>query len=137
MGNSKKYLFVCLANSHRSPTGKDVFTDMLQERGYTAGDLEDEIGKDFLVVSCGTRVKTYEIEGARQYTAELGEWADVIFSADKYVDRELWDGFEAPMKKVINLEIPDIYKIYLPNDLFALRNLLRERLAEYVPEKKK
>ena len=132
----RRCLFVCKANIRRSKTGERIFREMLEGLGYSVGSLEDE-GKDFYVGSAGVYADRYGGEWSQQYTPELGKVADRIFVADKYVERDLWDRFEAPMQKVVNLEIPDDYDIRIKHQKQLLEKILREKLAEYVPEAKK
>jgi protein-tyrosine-phosphatase len=132
-----KYLFVCLANRNRSKTGERVFREMLTERVFSVGSLEMEVEKDFHVGSAGVAAERYGSEDSLQYDSMLGEDVDLIFAADRHILRELEEDFKTPSEKIVNLEIPDDYHIHIPDDLFALRNLLREKLVEYVPEGKK
>lgn len=137
MENPKRYLFVCRFNTDRSPAGVDVFKSMMSERGFSVGDLESEVAADFYVGSAGTEVDLLEIRDAIQYTPELGQKVDLIFAANRLIEEELVKLFSTPQEKIKDLEIPNAYNIFLPDDLFALKNLLRENLAEYIPEKKK
>lgn len=135
MKTPKRYLFVCMANTNRSPTGARVFQEMIEEKGYSVGGLEEKMGSDFYVGSAGTGVETYEILDGIQYTKEMGDSVDIIFAANRHIVEELDIYFHAPVDRLIDLEIPDVYDVVRNvNDEFALENLMRAELARYVPE---
>jgi predicted protein tyrosine phosphatase len=123
----KHYLFVCLANRNRSPTGQDVFQDMLVERGYKVWQVNSsDMTADFEVISAGT----YADEKGLEMTEDLGERMDVIFAMSNSILEDLVKSFNVPRDKIINLDIPDIYS---RNEL-GLIKILKDKLLNYIPQ---
>ncbi len=85
-----KLLFVCNAGRQRSVTGRDLY----QNKGYEAK-------------SCGIRGDKH-----RSVTKEKLEWADLIICMEDEQRKFIANEFpkEYMMKKIVTLEIPDIYK---------------------------
>ncbi len=103
-------LFVCSRNKLRSPTAEQVFS--------RRPDLD--------VASAGTNS-----DADTPLTAELVEWADVIFVMEKTHRAKVQRSFRAHLKskRVVCLDIPDKYGFMDP----ALVRLLEERLARHLP----
>jgi predicted protein tyrosine phosphatase len=120
----KHYLFACLANRQRSPTAQRVFQEMLIESGYKVWNVNAMKDADFEVCSAGT----YADEDANDMTSDLGERMDVIFAMSESILEDLVRNFEVPRKKIINLDIPDIYPRNDPNLVKILKNKLRPYL---------
>ena len=102
-------LFVCSQNKLRSPTAEQVFA--------RRDDLE--------VSSAGTNN-----DAENPLTAELVEWADVIFVMEREHRTKLQKRFRAHLKskRVICLDIPDDYGFMEP----ALVTLLETKVARYL-----
>jgi len=105
----KKVLFVCSQNRLRSLTAEQVFS--------TRRDIEVE--------SAGTNH-----DADNPLTAELVEWADIIFVMEKTHRAKLQKKFRKSLKstRVICLDIPDNYRFMDP----ALVRLLEERVPRYL-----
>ena len=102
-------LFVCSQNKLRSPTAEQVFS---QREG-----LE--------VSSAGTNN-----DAENPLTAELVEWADVIFVMEREHRTKLQKRFRTSLKstRVICLDIPDDYGFMEP----ALVTLLETKVARHL-----
>jgi predicted protein tyrosine phosphatase len=101
-----KLLFICEENLMRSPT---------------AERLVNESGKN-KAKSCGT------YEGAKKViTQRLINWADLIFVMDVFQKMFIKENFKCN-KKIISLEIPDIYD----KDNPELIKILKRELKEYL-----
>ena len=135
MKKPTRVLVVCKFNQNRSRAGEAVLTEMYKERGHTVGTLEDKTGFDYYVGSAGMECRN--TKDSKKYSSELGDSVDFIFAADRQIDMQLELYFNVPRKKLANLRIPDDYNITYPDDEFALKNLLREKLEEYMPKRKK
>jgi protein-tyrosine-phosphatase len=134
MEKPQRYLFVCMGNINRSIVGAEVFRELLSERKFKVGSLEEKTGSDFYVGSAGVMVDDWESDG-RQYTDELGDSVDKIFAADWQVARILASDYDTVFSKIVDLGIGDFYKIRVNAlDRFALRTVMQERLKNYVPE---
>jgi predicted protein tyrosine phosphatase len=109
MGDTQKLLFICSHNLQRSPTAERLYDGM---PGYEAR-------------SAGTAA-----EAKTKLTAELLEWADIVFVMEQKHIEKLRAGFKASLRgrRLICLDIPDKYG-YMSRDLIRL---LRERLAMYI-----
>lgn len=133
----KKYLFICLANIDRSKTGEIVFKDMLKERGYSVGSLEEILQADFYVGSAGVRANEFGCKGySVQYSSEIGDGADVIFVADELVFSLLKEMDSKNLAKVVQLDIPDTYKASDEVDYRKMVDLFKDKLLPYMPKKK-
>jgi len=106
----KKVLFICSQNRLRSPTAEQVFSSW---RG-----LE--------VSSAGTNN-----DADNPLTAELVEWADLIFVMEREHRTKLQKKFRAALngKRIVCLEIPDDYEYMDPN----LVKLLQAKVPRYLP----
>ena len=106
----KNVLFVCSQNKLRSPTAEQVFAQR----------------PDIEVASAGTNS-----DAETPLSAELIEWADVIFVMEKAHRTKLQQGFRASLKskRVICLDIPDNYRFMDP----ALVQLLETKVGRHLP----
>jgi predicted protein tyrosine phosphatase len=106
----KNVLFVCSQNRLRSPTAEQVFS--------RRPDIE--------VASAGTNH-----DAENPLTAELVEWADIIFVMEKTHRNKLQQRFRASLKKarIICLDIPDEFEFMDP----MLVRLLETRVSRYLP----
>lgn len=106
----KKVLFVCSQNRLRSPTAEQVFSKR--------ADIE--------VDSAGTNN-----DADNPLTAELVEWADIIFVMEKAHRNKLQQRFRRQLKKarVICLDIPDEFAFMDP----MLVRLLEAKVSRYLP----
>jgi predicted protein tyrosine phosphatase len=106
-------LFICGKNKWRSPTAENIFAD---HPG----------------VSCASAGLSHEAEV--QVSAELLEWADLIFVMEKAHKVKLSARFKPMLagKRVVCLGIPDNYQFMQP----ALVNLLRIKVTPHLPNSK-
>jgi predicted protein tyrosine phosphatase len=105
-----RLLFVCTANSERSPTAEELF---LTSRRYVAA-------------SAGIHRAA-----ARVITQQLVDWADVIFVMSEAEDAHatiLEKSFDLSGTRVVDLGIPDKY----PRGSEKLKELLRVILGSYL-----
>jgi predicted protein tyrosine phosphatase len=104
----KKVLFVCSQNRLRSPTAEQVFAKR----------------RDIEVDSAGTNN-----DADNPLTAELVEWADIIFVMEKAHRRKLQQRFRPQLKntRVVCLDIPDDFEFMDP-ELVRLLETRVERL---------
>lgn len=102
-------LFICSQNRLRSPTAEQVFSDRPGRETASAGTNR---GAD------------------NPLSAELVEWADVIFVMEKQHQRKLTQGFGAHLrgKRVVCLGIPDDYEFMQPE----LVGLLEGKVGKYL-----
>ena len=105
----KKLLFVCSRNRWRSLTAETIF-----KNNY-----------NFEVKSAGT-----ENSARIRINSNLIDWADIIFVMEKKHNERLLEKFPNEMtnKKIVVLEIQDIYKYMNP----ALIEELKLSLIEYL-----
>jgi predicted protein tyrosine phosphatase len=108
----KNVLFVCSQNKLRSPTAEQLFS--------RRPDLE--------VASAGTNS-----DAETPLSAELVEWADVIFVMEKTHRAKLQQRFRANLKskRVVCLDIPDNYRFMDP----ALVELLEAKVGRHLPRR--
>ncbi len=106
----KKVLFVCSRNRLRSPTAERVFSKR--------ADIE--------VDSAGTNH-----DADNPLTAELVEWADIIFVMEKTHRTKLQRRFRSSLKRarIICLDIPDKFAFMDP----TLVHLLEMKVTRYLP----
>jgi len=107
---SRKILFVCSRNRLRSPTAEQVFSMREDLETASAG-----LGRDAEV----------------PLSAELVEWADMIFVMEKIHLAKLRGKFKAQLRddqRVVCLDIPDDYG-YMDS---ALVTLLQDKLGRYL-----
>ena len=108
---TKKLLFVCTANQHRSRTAEDLYRN----------------DPDYEVVSAGTDV--YEEDpDERPVTKALLDWADIVFVMEPYHRETLEERFPGLAKRIVVLEVEDIYYRGDPH----LINVLQNRLSMYL-----
>lgn len=106
----RNILFVCTANFDRSPTAEEMYKD--DER--------------YEIRSCGT--SRYAKKNISQ---ELVDWADQIFVMNEKEDNHksiIIEKFDVNEEKIVDLDIPDIYRRGEPK----LKELLRERLEPHL-----
>lgn len=101
--------FICSQNRLRSPTAEQVFGD---RPGLETASAGTNRGAD------------------NPLSAELVEWADIVFVMEKQHQRKLSDNFRAQLrdKRVICLGIPDDYEFMQPE----LVDLLEAKVARYL-----
>ncbi len=106
----KRILFVCSQNRLRSPTAEQVFSGR----------------RDLEVASAGTNN-----DAETPVTAELIEWAELIFVMQKTHRAKLRKRFRGALKakRLICLDVPDEYAFMDP----ALIKLLDERVTRFLP----
>ena len=95
-----RLLFVCSQNRLRSPTAEQVFAD---RPGLEAASAGTNRGAD------------------NPLSAELVDWADIIFVMEKQHQRKLSDNFRPQLrgKRVVCLGIPDDYE-FMQSELVEL-----------------
>jgi predicted protein tyrosine phosphatase len=106
----KRVLFLCSQNQLRSPTAEQVFA--------THPGVE--------CMSAGTNHNA-----DNPLTAELVEWADIIFVMEKIHRNKLASRFRKQLlnKRVICLDIPDNYEYMEP----SLVRLLKVKVSGFLP----
>jgi predicted protein tyrosine phosphatase len=106
-------LFICGKNKWRSPTAENIFADHPGVAAASAGLSHDA-----------------EVP----VSAELLEWADLIFVMEKAHKAKLSARFKASLagKRVVCLGIPDNYQYMQPE----LVNLLRIKVTRHLPNTK-
>ena len=107
---TRHVLFLCSQNRLRSPTAEQVFSKR----------------PDIEVDSAGTNN-----DADNPLTAELVEWADIIFVMEKAHRNKLQRRFRAHLKeaRVICLDIPDEFEFMDP----MLVRLLETKVSRYLP----
>src|SRR4051812_43846096 len=105
----KHVLFVCSQNQLRSPTAEQVFSDWPGIECASAGTNR---------------------HADVQLTAELVEWADIIFVMEKAHRNKLLAQFKHSIdgQRVVCLDIPDEYEFMDP----GLVRLLEARVPRYL-----
>jgi predicted protein tyrosine phosphatase len=105
-----KLLFVCSRNRMRSPTAEAVFGGYEGVEALSAGTAPD---------------------AETPVSAELIEWADIVFAMEGVHRKRLTSAFGALLKdkRVVVLEIRDEYG-YMDTELVEL---LKSRVASYLP----
>lgn len=104
-----RLLFICSQNRLRSPTAEQVFAD----------------GPGLETASAGTN------RGAdNPLSAELVDWADIIFVMEKRHRRKLSENLRAQLrgKRLVCLGIPDDYAFMQPE----LVEILEAKVAKYL-----
>jgi predicted protein tyrosine phosphatase len=111
MAKSRRVLFVCEGNLHRSPTAERLYSGAAGIRARSAG------------LSDLARV---------QLTEELLDWADTVFVMDQRLQRLLRRRFATALtsKELVCLDVPDDFQ-FGQSELVAI---LRERLTPYLGE---
>ncbi len=105
-----RVLFICSQNRLRSPTAEQVFA---RHPGIECASAGLNRGAD------------------NPLTAELVDWAELIFVMERYHKTELSARFGRHLgaKRIVCLDIPDIYP-YMDPDLVAL---LQSRVGRFLP----
>lgn len=105
----KHVLFVCGRNKLRSPTAESVFADYPNVEVASAGTNPD---------------------ADTPLSAELVEWADIIFVMEKSHRQKLSARFRSSLKnnRVIRLDIPDKYEFMDPE----LVRILKSKVTRYL-----
>ena len=103
----KRVLFVCTANIDRSPTAEDLLKNV----------------EGFEVQSAGVW-----FNARRRISKELIDWADIIFVMEDFHKEVIMTLKPDADKKIVVLNIPDIY---LRNDP-ELISILKVKLAEFL-----
>jgi predicted protein tyrosine phosphatase len=105
-----KLLFVCSRNKLRSPTAEAIFSAYEGIEALSAGTSPD---------------------AATPVSADLIEWADLVFAMERVHKRRLQQKFRSQLrvKRVIVLGIPDNYKYMEPELVRILESALRPYLA--------
>ena len=85
-----KLLFICSANSQRSPTAERLFEDWKGNWKTKSAGIMPEVGRNPL-------------------TQELIDWADLILVMEPYHYRVIQSEFRTNREKIRVLHIPDIY----------------------------
>ncbi|GGY89565.1 low molecular weight protein tyrosine phosphatase family protein [Novosphingobium colocasiae] len=106
----KNVLFVCSQNKLRSPTAEHIFAEHPSIEVASAGTNSD---------------------AENPLTAELVEWADIVFVMEKTHRNKVQKRFRNALKtaRVICLDIPDDYE-FMDDELIAL---LRARVPRHLP----
>lgn len=104
-----KLLFVCSQNRLRSPTAEAVFAAYPRVEAISAGTNND---------------------ATTPISADLIEWADVVFCMEKAHRNKLTSKFktEFKTKRLVVLEIPDNYEYMDPE----LVRILKAKVPRYV-----
>lgn len=104
-----KLLFVCSQNRLRSPTAEVVFSAYPGVEAISAGTNND---------------------ATTPISADLIEWADVVFCMEKIHRNKLSSKFKAAFKttKLVVLDIPDNYEYMDPE----LVRILKAKVPRYV-----
>ena len=106
----KRLLFICSQNRLRSPTAEQVFAN-------------------YPGIECASAGLNHDAENP--ITAELVEWADIIFVMEKTHRSKLRSKFKRSLSKqrVICLDIPDNYHFMDPD----LIHLLNVKVLRFLP----
>ncbi|MDR3393094.1 MAG: low molecular weight protein tyrosine phosphatase family protein [Sulfuriferula sp.] len=106
----KRVLFICSQNRLRSPTAEQIFST-------------------YPGIECSSAGLNHDAENP--ITAELVEWADVIFVMEKVHRNKLSSKFKSSMlnKRVVCLDIPDDYEFMDP----VLVRLLKSKVSRFLP----
>jgi len=89
----KRYLFVCFRNERRSPASASYFKKLIKEKNINA-----------VVESAGT-----SDSAERKLTEEMVKKSNVVFAMDESIFKEIVKRYSPPEKKLVNLDILDIY----------------------------
>jgi len=107
----QRVLFVCTSNQMRSPTAERLYGDRSDLEVRSAG-----ISQGF-----GTPL-----------SADLVDWADVVFVMEPMHERFVHDQFPEAARRteIVTLDIPDRYPLMDPELIELLRKKLRPHLGE-------
>ena len=105
-----RVLFICSQNRLRSPTAEAVFAQYEGLEVSSAGTAADAI---------------------TPVSADLVEWADVIFAMENYHRNKLWErvGKLLETKRLVVLRIPDDYAYMQPE----LVEILKGKVSPHLP----
>jgi len=106
----EKLLFICTANSERSPTAEDLFRT---SRRYEAA-------------SAGVHPAAFKV-----VSQDLLDWADVVFVMSEEEDGHatiLERSFDLSGTRLVDLGVPDMF----PRGSRELKELLHSKLARYI-----
>ena len=103
-------LFVCSRNRIRSPTAEAIFSAYDGIEALSAGTSPD---------------------AANPVSADLIEWADLVFAMERVHKRKLQEKFKSQLraKRVIVLGVPDNYKYMDPELVRILESAVHPHLA--------
>lgn len=108
-----KILFVCSANKQRSKTAEDYFGSIHKELSFN---------------SAGTNLKLCQKEGTNPLDINMLEWADLVLVMEnkhrEIINKNTKSKYS---KKIIVLEIEDVYKYYQ----MELIEILEKRANKY------
>jgi predicted protein tyrosine phosphatase len=108
-------LFVCTANSCRSPTAEALYSSSRKYEARSAG------------------VSPF---ANRPVTRDLLEWADIIFVMDERTDKhrtillERFSNISGLERKIRVLDVPDVYEYGDPELVSVLQQKLRQLLPD-------
>jgi len=108
----KHYLFVCAINQNRSITAEHICNQLARA---TNKDIECE--------SAGIHPTA-----VKRVTKEMADRADIIFVMEDHMREILETEFHQPSKKIVCLDIPDIYYV---RDA-ELEATIRQKLLPYI-----
>jgi predicted protein tyrosine phosphatase len=105
-----KLLFVCSRNRFRSPTAEAIFSAYDGIEALSAGTSPD---------------------AETPVSADLVEWADLVFAMERVHKRRLQQRFSALLraKRVIVLGVPDNYKYMQPDLVRILESAVQPHLT--------
>lgn len=111
---NQNILFVCSANKQRSKTAEDYFRSVYKDLNFS---------------SAGTNLKICQKEGTNPLAIDMLEWADLVLVMENK-HKELIDKHTEfkYSKKIIVLEIEDIYKYYQTELIEILENKVNKYL---------
>lgn len=132
--DARSYLFVCLANIHRSKTGVIVLTSLLKQNGFSVGNLEDSVS-DFRVGSAGTGALDYGNQDSVQLDVLMARKADLIFVMDNRLTPLLVKDYGVPISKLVEIPMDKDYDSDDPKEYDEAVKFLKNELSKYVPKK--
>ena len=117
----KRILFVCSANVNRSRLAEELYKDDPRYEVRSAGIY-------------GVRADLKHLyPNARTLTKEDLSWANRIFTFSEYYEI-IHEYPSVDSKKIIDLDIPDRFRINEPEKRQELKKLLIEKLKQYLGE---
>jgi len=127
-----RYLFVCMGNIDRSVAGEAIFRELLENKGFNVGKLNEKRGHDFYVGSAGVCVSNSNaVNGSIQLTNDMVRKVGNIFSVDFAVTKCLTENFRVPERKIIQLDIEDGRSLIVPEQANELYTEFRMKLGKY------
>lgn len=112
-------LFVCTSNVLRSPIAASLFDNSGSYEAKSAGTNPTKMG---------------DVEG-QQVTQELIDWADKIYVMDEENEKQLTylkENFNIEGKRIAVLGVNDAFNTMLAQDQARLREILKEKLKDYL-----